>query len=530
MSDAPRRETILIVDDEPANIDVLVQSLPDYERSIALNGETALTVCRSKRLPDLVLLDIMMPGMDGHEVCRHLKGDDRTKAIPVIFITAKGETVDKIAGFGLGADDYLVKPIDPHLVRLRVIHHLELKRHRERLQELVQERTAQLEAAMKIVAAGKVAAEAGRAAAEAGNRAKSDFMMIMSHELRTPLNSIVGFTPFLADAGLEETLRRQYVELVTNAGNDLLDLVNEIIDLVQVEISDVQLKPRSFALVERMQKIVDVVSPRAREKGLMLTSHIDPDLPPFLVGDDQRLSQVLLHLLKNAIKFTSSGSVVLEVTRETSSPEERLLCFAVRDTGIGISPDKRDTIFQHFTQLESPFNRQHGGIGLGLAVCKQFAALMGGQIRVESALGQGSTFHLTVPFGIGQEPQEVVDPQDSKPAPRHRVRKKTGGTEVLVPVESNPKKLDHRRRIFLDEGPVHLRALEQALNEQKATQAQAQTERFKTMATEIGAIQVKAKLVRIGMAVRGEEWDRAVMLCQELQQEFNRAVVLLSEK
>ena len=388
MTDPTKRQKILIVDDTLAHVDVLKDILKsDYKLSIALDGEQALEMARITDPPDLILLDVMMPGMDGYEVCRCLQADKTTRNIPIIFVTAKTEVEDEAEGLKLGAVDYVTKPYNAKIVEQRVKNHMELKRHRDRLEELVKERTARLEVAKE--------------AAEAGNRAKGEFMMIMSHELRTPLNNIIGFTPMLAQPDLTPENRQEYVDIVSNSGNDLLELVNEIIDLVSVEVGAIQLIREPFPFPYWMQKIMDAVSPLAHEKGLTLTSQIDPDIPPFLIGDDRRLGQVLLHLLKNAVKFTDSGSIVLEVTREGHSPSEETLRFTIRDTGIGIPADKQETIFQHFTQLESPYTRTHEGIGLGLTICKRFVPLMGGRIHVESELGRGSVFHFAARFGTG---------------------------------------------------------------------------------------------------------------------------------
>ena len=379
---------ILIVDDEPTNIKMLMTTLgSDYKMIIATNGMEVLKVVALKH-PDLILLDIMMPKMDGYEVCKHLQADAKTREIPVIFLTAKSAVEDETKGLELGAIDYITKPFNAGIVKQRVKNHLELKLHRDHLEELVQQRTAQLKTALS--------------SAEAGNRAKSEFLSVISHELRTPLNSILGFTSLLRDyPDMQEDERQKFLGNVSDSGNSLLKLINEMIELVRVESGNVRRELDDCSLSKLVLETIDTVAPEAEEKRLALTSQIDPDIPERLIGNGKRLRQVLRHLLQNAVRFTDMGAVFLEVTKETSSPEGVILRFSVRDTGIGVPADKQEIIFQHFTQLESVLTRKHGGLGLGLTVCKEYVPLMGGRIWMESEEGLGSVFHFTASFGVG---------------------------------------------------------------------------------------------------------------------------------
>ena len=409
MNHAYEKPRILIVDDEPTNIKMLMTTLgADYKMIVATNGLEVLKVVALKR-PDLILLDIMMPKMDGYEVCARLQADAKTRKIPVIFLTAKSAVEDETKGLELGAVDYITKPFNDGIVKRRVKNHLELKQHRDHLEELVQERTAQLKTAME--------------AAEAGNRAKSEFLSIISHELRTPLNSILGFTSLLlGQPDIEAGDRQNFLENVSQNGKSLLKLINEMIELVRVEAGDVPLALDESSLSQLVREVMDTVVPEAKKKDLVLTSKVDPDIPERLIGNGRRLRQVLRHLMENAVKFTENGAVFLEVARETSPPEretspperetspperetssseEVMLRFSVQDTGVGVPADKQERIFQRFTQLEPVLTRKHGGLGLGLTICKEYVPLMGGRIWMESAEGQGSLFHFTARFGIG---------------------------------------------------------------------------------------------------------------------------------
>lgn len=391
MGKSKRPARILIVDDQRSNIDVLRDILQDYERAIALNGEQAIKVARSKKPPDLILLDIMMPDMDGYEVITILKEDPATRNIPVIFVTAKREISDETKGLQLGAVDYITKPFNAGIVKHRIGVHLELKAHRDRLEELVKERTAELDEA-------RCVAESRKRAAEEGVRAKNEFLAIISDELRNPLNSIIGFSSFLGEPDLPQEEREQYLGIVNNASLSLLNLINEMIELANVEANEVQLQCEPFDLGDLLDGVVAEFRTSAQAKGLDFQVDLQEGLPTVLHGDAKRLQQVLRHLLKNAIGFTSQGEVSLQIQKQSQTPDEETIQFSVRDTGIGIPKQQQELIFEEFTQLEKAFRRVHGGLGLGLTICKRFVPLMGGRIWVESEENKGSAFHFTASF------------------------------------------------------------------------------------------------------------------------------------
>ena len=238
-----------------------------------------------------------------------------------------------------------------------------------------------------------------KAAAESASQTKSDFLASMSHEIRTPMNAIIAIADLLAKTPLSPE-QNKYVQIFRRAGDNLLHLINDILDLSKVEASQLELERTGFSLNDLLEKVTEMVAVRAHEKGLALVCEISPKVPTDLVGDPTRLRQVLLNLLGNAIKFTESGEVALRVTPDADSSVAGALRFTISDTGIGIPGEKLGTVFERFTQADSSTTRRYGGSGLGLTISKRLVELMGGRIWVESGVGKGSVFSFAVPLEI----------------------------------------------------------------------------------------------------------------------------------
>jgi PAS domain S-box-containing protein len=265
--------------------------------------------------------------------------------------------------------------------------------------------------------------ELAKAAAESASRTKSDFLASMSHEIRTPMNAIMGIADLLAKTALTPE-QDKFVQIFRRSGENLLNLINDILDLSKVEASQLDLERIGFSLSDHLEKVMEMVAPRAQEKRLALVCEIAPGVSNELIGDPTRLRQVLLNLLGNAIKFTERGSVSLRVETDANGEAPTALRFTVTDTGIGIPDDKLDRVFERFTQADSSTTRRFGGSGLGLTISRRLVELMGGRIWVESEVDKGSLFAFVVPFEVApltRRPAAILvgaSPEAPRPALR----------------------------------------------------------------------------------------------------------------
>ncbi|MBU0996210.1 MAG: response regulator [Proteobacteria bacterium] len=376
------KPTVLIIDDVQENIQVLGTLLEKHNIEIAATSSGKQGIEIASQIPvDLILLDIMMPDMNGFDVCRRLKTIEKTKNIPVIFITAKSDTEDIVAGFESGGVDHITKPIKEKEVLARVATHLELKRYQDHLEELVKAKTIELEKA--------------KFRAEAANEAKTRFLVNVHHELKTPMTGIMGMNAILLETNLDDE-QKDYVETMETSANAMLTVINDVLHFTEAMHGQIHLEICKLGVESIVKDIYDILTIRAREKKIELIYKLDENIPGVLAGDPGRLRQILMNICGNALKFTEKGKVKISVRLTNETQNNCRLSFEVADTGIGILENQMEKLFKPFSQLDDTLTRQYGGLGLGLINARNLIEMMGGDITVKSVFGEGTTFTFSV--------------------------------------------------------------------------------------------------------------------------------------
>lgn len=373
---------ILLVDDTLSTRQSLSDHLSraGYVVSIADDGGKALEIIRDHE-PDLVLLDTDMPGMSGLEVCRRIKQNPSMRTLPVILVTNGDHEDELIDGLDSGADDYITKSCGERILMARIRAALRQKDANERVNAM------------------HIELHEARVLARSGTRHRGDFLAGMSHEIRTPMTAIMGYAEILrndVDSSAVDPEVAEAADIIHRNGQYLLTMLDDILDLARIEGNQLDINEQWCLLSDLVRDVFDSVRLRAIDKGLQFSCEFSTAVPEQIHTDPIRLKQILTNLIINGITYTDSGHVRLTV-RYHHDGDRGDMAFEVEDSGVGIDPDKIETLFEPFSQADVGRRRSSGTAGLGLTLCRRLAGMLGGEVRAQSMIHQGSTFTCILP-------------------------------------------------------------------------------------------------------------------------------------
>ena len=399
------KNRILVVDDEKANIEILSTILsPEYTVYMTKTGFGAIELA-SKHSPDLILLDILMPDMDGFEVLSALKASEETQDIPIIFITGLDSVQDEERGLSLGAADFIHKPFSNSIVLSRVRNQIQLVNQIRELVKLQED----LESAVKT--------------AETANKTKSAFLATMSHEIRTPLNAIIGISEIQLQNKALPPETREALGRIFSSGDLLLGIINDILDMSKIEAGKLELLPAKYDVASLINDTVFLNMIKYENKPIDFVLDVDEHIPAALFGDELRIKQILNNILSNAFKYTNAGEVKLSVSSEPAeavsgetagetSENNVTLIFRVADTGQGMTPEQLAKLGDEYSRFNQEANRMTQGTGLGMSITQNLIRMMKSELRAESEPGKGSLFTIRLRQGnVGAPPlgKKVAD-------------------------------------------------------------------------------------------------------------------------
>ncbi|NTW31850.1 MAG: response regulator [Bacteroidetes bacterium] len=416
---------ILAIDDNQDNLislkALLKEAFPFSLILTAINGAIGLELAETED-PDVILLDIVMPRMDGFEVCKKIKANKKLNNIPIVFITAlKVDKESRIRALELGAEAFIAKPIDESelIAQIRAMvkikaSNIKKRDEKELLAALVAKRTYDLE--MELAERKRIEVELIKAKekAEESDRLKSAFLANMSHEIRTPMNGILGFAELLKEPNLTGSEQQDYIKIIEKSGKRMLNIINDIINISKIESGQEKITISETNINEQIEFIYTFFKCEVEKKGIqLLYNNSLPTEESVIKTDSEKIYAILTNLVKNAIKFTSEGYIKFGYEKKGEYLE-----FFVKDTGTGINPAQKEIIFERFRQGSESLSRNYEGAGLGLSISKAYIEMLGGKIWVESELENlpalpadqageqmgGSTFYFTIPYnGIIEE-------------------------------------------------------------------------------------------------------------------------------